>query len=100
MNRPQIKQRGWSIQLLSIAGIPIRLHLSFFLLIAWVILDALGSNEDPIFDTLFVLGIFACILLHELSHALTATVPEGHVFSNRFKVLLFCIPMVYMLSLK
>lgn len=72
MNRPQIKQRGWSIQLLSIAGIPIRLHLSFFLLIAWVILDALGSNEDPIFDTLFVLGIFACILLHELSHALTA----------------------------
>lgn len=62
-----------SITVCRIKGIPIRLHITFFIIVPW-----LGSQHSSLAGTsalsesLFVLSIFGCVLLHELGHALTA----------------------------
>jgi Zn-dependent protease len=61
---------GWSLELGSVAGIPIRVHLTFLLLLVWLILGA--EAGAPWQEVLFVMSIFGCVLLHELAHALTA----------------------------
>lgn len=65
-----------SFTLVRIAGIPIRLHITFFLIIllgAWQ--WAVRVNE-PISGALFgaalMIALFACVALHELGHSLTA----------------------------
>lgn len=61
----------WSVKLLEVSGIPIRLHFTFLLLMAWVSFGALQGREAML-NALFIGGIFLCVLLHELGHALTA----------------------------
>ncbi|MFN4894274.1 MAG: site-2 protease family protein [Pseudomonadota bacterium] len=64
------RRRGWSIQVGSIGAIPIRIHLTFLMLLGWLLLG--GSSESAVSETAFVLLVFVCVLLHELSHALVA----------------------------
>ncbi len=63
-------RRGWSINIGSISGIPIRIHLTFLLLLLWLLLGS--SSDSALKETLFVLSVFGCVLLHELGHALVA----------------------------
>jgi Zn-dependent protease len=65
----------WSLQIARLAGIPIRVHVTFLFLVAWVAyatyvqdpdLNAVGSA------VLFLLAVFGLIVMHELSHSLTA----------------------------
>jgi Zn-dependent protease/CBS domain-containing protein len=56
---------SWSIPILRVAGIQLRIHVTFLLLIAWL---ALGSWAA----TAFVLLLFLCVVLHEFGHALAA----------------------------
>src|SRR2546430_8203484 len=56
---------SWSIPILRIAGIQLRIHVTFVLLIAWI---ALGSASALV----FVLLLFLCVVLHEFGHALAA----------------------------
>jgi Zn-dependent protease/CBS domain-containing protein len=56
---------SWSIPILRIAGIKLRIHITFLLLILWV---ALGSTQAAI----FVLLLFFCVVLHEFGHAIAA----------------------------
>ncbi len=63
----------WSWKLGQVAGIGIFVHWTFLLLIAWVIFLARGGGVAGIATIiLFVLVVFACIVAHELGHALTA----------------------------
>lgn len=66
---------GGSLTLARVAGIPIRIHWTFGLLLLWiVVLEARknGSVASAAASTLFVLLIFLCVTLHELGHALAA----------------------------
>jgi Zn-dependent protease/predicted transcriptional regulator len=76
--RPTPK-RPWGIssswRLGTLLGIPVRVHASFWLLLAWIAvshvlqghgLSAIGSA------LLLMLSLFACVVLHELGHALVA----------------------------
>jgi stage IV sporulation protein FB len=56
---------SWSIPILRVAGITLRIHVTFVLLIAWL---AVGSASAAI----FVLLLFLCVVLHEFGHALAA----------------------------
>lgn len=65
---------SWSISLGRIAGTEVRIHLTFFLLLAWFGLSA-GSRAGPqagIEAVVFILAVFACVLAHEYGHVLTA----------------------------
>lgn len=64
-----------SLRLGTIAGIGIFMHWSFVLIIAWIVLIFLFQGHGLAVaaeGVLFVFAIFACIVLHELGHALTA----------------------------
>ena len=61
---------SWSFQIARLFGIPIRLHLTFLLLLGWLALRAY-TGGDPVLLPLAV-ALFACVVLHELGHSLTA----------------------------
>lgn len=53
-------------------GIGLYVHWTFLLLIAFVAFRAEGGLWAVIDSVLLVLGVFACVVLHEYGHALTA----------------------------
>ena len=59
---------AWSIQIARVFGIPIRLHLTFLLLLGWL-LSMAASNRTMLWVTL---GLFTCVVLHELGHSVVA----------------------------
>lgn len=64
-----------NLNLGTVSGIKINVHWTFYFLIAWIILSELkrgGTTESILFNVALVLAIFACVVLHELGHALTA----------------------------
>ena len=69
---------SWSIKLLTVRGIPIRVHATFLLILFWAAYIGLanGAGNDPIRDALFMVAfvalLFICVILHELGHSLVA----------------------------
>lgn len=65
---------GWSISLGRLAGTEVRIHFTFFLLVAWFgIAATLQSGHAAGLDAVvFILAIFGCVVLHEYGHVLTA----------------------------
>jgi Zn-dependent protease len=65
---------GWSIPLFRVRGIPLSLHWSFFLLLAyWA--DAGWQDEGwngARWNSAMLICFFGCVVLHELGHCLTA----------------------------
>jgi Zn-dependent protease/CBS domain-containing protein len=64
----------WSYRVATIAGIQVRIHLTFLLLLAffaWICYKA-GGPQAGVDGVVFILLIFLCVLLHEFGHALAA----------------------------
>src|SRR3989442_11647780 len=63
---------GWSIPILRVAGIQLRIHITFLLLIAWIgfAYYTQGGSSAAVGGVLFILLLFACVVLHEFGHAL------------------------------
>jgi len=63
-----------SIQLGRILGIPLRVHVTFLLLVLIIGVGGLlsGGPTQALWSMLFIVAIFACVILHELSHSLVA----------------------------
>lgn len=64
----------WTLRLGRIAGTEIRLHLTFFLLLAWFGLDYYksGGTSAAVYGVLLTCLVFLCVLLHEFGHAFAA----------------------------
>jgi len=65
----------WSWRVARVSGIAIYIHWTFLLLVAWILFAHLsqGSSLDVALEgVVFVLAVFACVVLHELGHALMA----------------------------
>src|SRR5690606_3441167 len=65
---------AWSFRLLTVAGTEVRVHLTFFLLLAWfgaVQWMAVGP-EAAVFAVVFIVLLFLCVLLHEFGHVFAA----------------------------
>jgi len=63
----------WSWKIATIAGIPIYVHSTFVLILLYVGWASSGAGLAAILASLaFILTLFACVVLHELGHALTA----------------------------
>ena len=65
----------WSLRLGSYFGIPVYMHLTFLLLLAWVAIVHWMQfrSGDAVFNGIvFIVLIFLCVVLHEFGHALMA----------------------------
>jgi Zn-dependent protease/CBS domain-containing protein len=64
----------WSFKLAHIAGIDVRIHATFFLLLAWVAWGSgiQGGTPAALAGVILVCLVFLCVLLHEFGHALAA----------------------------
>ena len=65
---------GWSIRLFDVAGTAVRIHLTFFLLLAWIaaIHWTRGGAAAAVDGVVFVVLLFVCVLLHEFGHVFAA----------------------------
>lgn len=65
---------AWSIKLFSVGGTAVRMHLTFPLLILWIaaIQWMHGTPQDALNGVLFILVLFACVVLHEFGHIAAA----------------------------
>ncbi len=65
---------GWSLPIFRVAGIQLRIHVTFVLLIAWLAFGyyAQGGSPAAAEGVIFVLLLFLCVVLHEFGHALAA----------------------------
>lgn len=62
-----------SLKIANLFGIPLYLHTTFFLLPAWLLLANRGIGAaNLLFLMVALAGVFACVVLHELGHALMA----------------------------
>lgn len=64
----------WSIKIAKIAGTEIKIHVTFLLLVAWIgfVYSGQGGMPAAVDGVLFILLLFACVVLHEFGHALAA----------------------------
>lgn len=64
----------WSFRIARVAGIEVRIHVTFLLILGvFALLFANeGGLEAAVFGTLFFLALFFCVVLHEFGHAFAA----------------------------
>src|SRR5205807_4764524 len=61
-----------SIGVITIRGVPVRLHFTFVLLLVFLLSIGVGGNQSAATTAIYVIALFASVLLHELGHALIA----------------------------
>jgi len=73
LNKRPFRMR-WSLNVGSIAGTAIRIHITFLLFLVWLgtIYYRQGGAEAAWQGTLFIVLLFLCVLLHELGHVFAA----------------------------
>jgi Zn-dependent protease len=72
--RPADRHR-WSWRVGSIAGVPVRVHATFVLLLAWVALSHLDADHElalAVHGMALVACVFAIVVAHEFGHVLAA----------------------------
>lgn len=77
----------WQWKLGTFAGIDVYIHATFLILIAWVGYSHWLKNENwgEVFSgILFILALFACVILHEYGHGLTARKYESKPVTLQF----------------
>jgi Zn-dependent protease len=52
----------------SLFGVPIRLHFTFLILLAFILVVGLSGDQSALVNTVYIIALFASVLLHELGH--------------------------------
>jgi len=65
---------SWSLTIGRFGATTVRVHLTFFLLLAWIGVSAWEKGGLPAArdSVLFIALIFACVVLHEFGHIIMA----------------------------
>jgi Zn-dependent protease/CBS domain-containing protein len=67
---------SWSIRLFRVKGIEIKVHLTFVLILVWAAYHwGVSLGEGPagaVYGMVVISLLFACVIVHELAHSLTA----------------------------
>jgi Zn-dependent protease len=69
-----LARMSWSIPIFRVAGIQLRIHITFLLLIVWLAFGyySQGGSAVAASRVIFVLLLFLCVVLHEFGHAFAA----------------------------
>jgi Zn-dependent protease len=70
--KPQQQFISGSIGAVTIFGVPVRLHFTFVLLLVFLLFIGIGGRQSGASTAIYVLALFASVLLHELGHTLVA----------------------------
>jgi Zn-dependent protease len=65
----------WTWRLGKIAGIDLKVHWTFLILLVWIFWSYFSQSGEitaGLYGVVFILALFACVVLHELGHALAA----------------------------
>src|ERR1700732_3694272 len=64
----------WSLNIGTIAGTAVRVHITFLLFLVWIFAAnyASGGPDEAWTGLLFMVLLFACVLAHEFGHVFTA----------------------------
>jgi Zn-dependent protease len=64
----------WSFKIARFGETDVRIHVTFLLFLAWIAFSYyhVGGTAAAVPGVLFVLALFACVLLHEFGHVLAA----------------------------
>jgi len=62
----------WAFRIGTLLGVPIRVHVTFFLLLVWYGSLSTEAGEGFLEGIIFLLLVFFCVVLHELGHATMA----------------------------
>src|SRR5262245_62626136 len=65
---------SWYFRLFGLAGTAVRIHVTFFLLRAWIaaIHWTKGGMPAAIDGVVFIVALFLCVVLHEFGHVFAA----------------------------
>lgn len=69
---PHAEGRQWSIPILHVSGVTVRLHVTFVLLLVLVALSAAAAGLSVLAEVGWLVVLFACVVVHELAHARVA----------------------------
>ncbi|HTS25194.1 MAG TPA: site-2 protease family protein [Bryobacteraceae bacterium] len=61
-----------SVSIATIFGIPVRLHFTFILLLVFLVFIGVGGQQSGATTALYIVALFASVLLHEVGHSLVA----------------------------
>jgi len=67
-----MRSTGWSLEIGRLFGIPIRVHLTFFVLVVWFGFASVSQGAGFVDGAARIILVFASVGLHELGHALAA----------------------------
>jgi Zn-dependent protease/CBS domain-containing protein len=64
----------WSVTIGSVAGTAVKIHITFILFLIWIAFSAwgIGGAAAALDSTLFIVLLFACVVLHEFGHITAA----------------------------
>ncbi len=75
-NPPEDKPRQapipGTVGMVRIFGVPVRLHFTFILLLIFLLFIGIGERQSGAMTALYILALFASVLLHEIGHTLVA----------------------------
>lgn len=61
-----------TIGTIRLLGVPVRFHFTFVLLIVFLTVVGVGGRQSSLMYLVYIIGLFASVLLHELGHAWVA----------------------------
>ena len=61
-----------SVRAVTIFGVPVRLHFTFILLLVFLLFIGVGERQSGASTALYIVALFASVLLHEVGHTLVA----------------------------
>ena len=69
---PNQRPISGAVNLIRVFGVPIRLHFTFLLLLAFLVVNGIGEKQSGVATAIYILALFASVLLHEIGHTLVA----------------------------
>jgi Zn-dependent protease/CBS domain-containing protein len=70
--KPNARRAAGTLGTVRIFGVPVRLHFTFVLLLVFLMFIGIGGKQTGAATALYIVALFASVLLHEIGHVLLA----------------------------